>query len=164
MGFSVNRITLLGNLGADAEISYTRKANEYANFSLATAESWKDDDGEWQENTTWHSCVVWGRLAEFASGLKRGEKVYVEGRQEHRSYEDRETGEIKYFAQVNVQRIIRLTPKSEESDDGGQRRSGKKRRNTGTGSRKRRSAGSDSDEMYRGKDDFDPGTEDDLPF
>ena len=167
MAFDVNRITLLGRLGKDAELDYTRNDTPYAKFSMATGRRWKNDDGEWEEETTWHNVIVWGNSAEFASKLGKGERCYVEGRQEHRSYEDRETGETKYYASVVAQRVIRLDWPEEGEDEKPRRAKKAAPKNTRRRSqRSKRSAGSDSDDLYRGKEAEDDwsDSDDDLPF
>lgn len=77
----INSMTLIGNLGKDAELKRTPSGAEYTVFTLATNESYKDRNGEWQSETEWHYVKVWGRSAERASQqLKKGAKVYVEGK------------------------------------------------------------------------------------
>ena len=77
----INSMTLIGNLGKDAELKRTPNGAEYTVFSLATSESYKDRNGEWQSETEWHYVKVWGRSAERAAQqLKKGVKVYVEGK------------------------------------------------------------------------------------
>lgn len=74
-----NRAALIGFLGQDAEVRNTRNDNRYTILSLATKRSWKDSSGEWVSRTTWHRCVVWGKLAEFAATLSKGAHVQIEG-------------------------------------------------------------------------------------
>src|SRR5262245_4584842 len=82
-----NRVTLIGFLGKDAEIRTTKSQTQFTVLSLATKRSWKDrETGERQSRTTWHRCVVWGKLAEFAASLTKGAHVQVEGEIRTREY------------------------------------------------------------------------------
>jgi single-strand DNA-binding protein len=100
---SVNKAILIGNLGKDPELKYTPSGKAVCNFSIATSESWKDGEGVKQEATTWHNIVAWGRQAEVMKEyLTKGKQVYIEGRIENRSYEDKE-GNKKYISEVVVQ-------------------------------------------------------------
>ncbi|MGC8594628.1 MAG: single-stranded DNA-binding protein [Candidatus Kryptoniota bacterium] len=90
MARSVNKVILIGNLGKDPELRYIPSGTAVASFSLATNESWKDQDGNQQERTAWHNIVAWGKLAEIAAEyLKKGRKAYIEGRLQYREYEDK---------------------------------------------------------------------------
>lgn len=96
----VNRCTFIGNLGADAELRYTTNGGGVANFRLAVNESWKDANGEKQERTEWVSCVLFGKRAEaIAKYLLKGKQLYVEGRLQTRSWEDKE-GNKRYTTEV----------------------------------------------------------------
>jgi len=82
-----NRATLIGFLGKDAEVHNTRNESSFTTLSLATKRSWKDrETGERQSQTTWHRCVVWGKLADFAATLTKGAHVQVEGEIRTREY------------------------------------------------------------------------------
>ena len=84
---SLNKVLLIGNLGSDPETRFTPSGAQVANFSLATSESWNDKDGQRQERTEWHRIVLWRRLAEIAGQyLKKGSKVYIEGKLQTRSW------------------------------------------------------------------------------
>ncbi|MBW1685814.1 MAG: single-stranded DNA-binding protein [Deltaproteobacteria bacterium] len=88
---SVNRVTLIGNLGRDPELRYTQSGQAVTNFSIATNEKWKDKDGQLQERTEWHRINVWGKSAEnCAQYLAKGRSVYIEGRIQTREWEDKE--------------------------------------------------------------------------
>ena len=90
MAKSVNKAILIGNLGKDPELRYTNSGVAVATFSLATNESWRDPDGNLQERTQWHSIVAWRKLAEICGEyLKKGSKVYIEGKLQYRSYDDK---------------------------------------------------------------------------
>ena len=100
-GKSLNRVTLIGNLGKDPEIKYTPSGAPVAKITLATNERYKDKSGEWQDRTEWHNVVLWQRLAEIAGEyLKKGGKVYVEGRLQTRSWDDKQTNQKKYMTEV----------------------------------------------------------------
>jgi len=100
---SVNKAILIGNLGKDPELKFTQSGKAVVNFSLATSERWSDQSGEKKESTTWHNIVAWGKQAEVMNEyLKKGSQVYIEGRIDNRSYDDKE-GNKKYISEVVVQ-------------------------------------------------------------
>ena len=112
MAKSLNRVMLIGNLGKDPELRYTTSGVAVASFSLATNESWKDQDGNLQERTEWHNIVAWKKLAEICGEwLKKGKKIYVEGRIQTRSYDDKNTGAKKYMTEIVADNIIMLDSK-----------------------------------------------------
>ena len=97
----INKVILIGNLGRDPEIRSTASGTPVANLSIATNRKWKDREGNLQEQTEWHRVVVFGRQAEVAGQyLTRGRQIYLEGRLQTRSWEDRQTGETKYSTEV----------------------------------------------------------------
>jgi len=97
----INKAILLGNLGRDPEIRSTTSGRQVANFSLATNRRWTDRDGNRQEQTEWHNIVCFGRQAEIAGQyLTRGKQIFVEGRIQTNSWEDRQTGETKYRTEI----------------------------------------------------------------
>jgi single-strand DNA-binding protein len=92
----VNRVILVGRLGRDPEMRYTASGSAVANFSLATDEFWKDQNGERQRRTEWHNIVVWSKLAETCSQyLTKGKLVYIEGRLQTREWDDRDGNKRK---------------------------------------------------------------------
>lgn len=97
----VNKVILLGNVGADPELRYTPSGSGVANFSVATNESWTDkNSGDRQERTEWHRIVAWGRLAEICNQyLRKGSKVYIEGRLQTRSWEGQD-GQRRYTTEI----------------------------------------------------------------
>jgi single-strand DNA-binding protein len=102
---SVNKAILIGNLGADPELRYTPGGQAVASFRIATTERFKNRDGEQQERTEWHNIVCWGRLAEIANEyLKKGRPVFIEGRIQHRSYEDKD-GITRYRTDIIAQNM-----------------------------------------------------------
>ena len=117
MARSVNKVILIGNLGKDPELRYAPSGAAVASFSLATNEQWKDQEGNPQERTTWHNLVVWGKLAEIAAEyLKKGRKVYIEGRLQYRDYEDK-SGNKRYVTEIVVNDLVMLGSRQ----DGGER-------------------------------------------
>ena len=109
---SVNKAILIGNLGKDPELKYTQSGKAVASFSLATTERWTSQDGQKQEQTVWHNIVAWGRTGELAKEyLAKGRQVYIEGRINNRSYDDKE-GNKKYITEVVANQILILDKKS----------------------------------------------------
>ena len=106
---SVNKVILVGNLGADPEVRYTQSGQAVANLRLATNEKWKDRDGNLQERTEWHSVTVWGKQGESCGQyLAKGRQVYVEGRLESREYEDK-GGVTRKVWDVVADRVVFLS-------------------------------------------------------
>ena len=98
----VNKVILIGNLGSDPEVKYTPSGVPVANVNLATNESWTDRNGERQERTEWHRLVIWRKLAEIVGQyLRKGSKIYIEGRLETRSWDD-QSGQKRYTTEVVV--------------------------------------------------------------
>src|SRR5512135_1286268 len=109
MAKSLNKVMLIGNLGKDPELRYTTSGVAVATFSVATNESWKDQDGNLQERTEWHNIVAWRKLAEVCGEwLKKGKRVYIEGRIQTRSYDDKNTGAKKYMTEIVADNMIML--------------------------------------------------------
>jgi single-strand DNA-binding protein len=97
----VNKVILIGNLGRDPEVRSTPSGQAVASFTLATSRKWRDKSGQRQEQTEWHNIVVWGKQAEIAGQyLTKGKQIYVEGRLQTRSWDDRNTGEKKYRTEI----------------------------------------------------------------
>lgn len=104
----VNKVILLGRLGADPEVRYTSGGTAVAKFNLATSETYKDKDGSKQEKTEWHRVVAFGKLGEICGEyLSKGKQVYVEGKLQTRSWEDKD-GNKKYTTEVNVNNMVML--------------------------------------------------------
>lgn len=102
---SVNKAILIGRLGKDPELRYTPSGRAVATFSLATSEVYQNQEGQRQENTTWHNIVCWGKTAELAKEyLRKGREVYLEGRISNRSYDDKD-GNKRYISEVVVQNL-----------------------------------------------------------
>jgi single-strand DNA-binding protein len=110
---SLNRAELIGNLGKDPEVKYTQGGTAVANFSIATSSSYKDKGGEWRDRTEWHNCIAWDKLAEICKQyIHKGSKVYISGRLETQSWDDKQSGEKKYKTQIVVNDLIMLDGKS----------------------------------------------------
>ncbi len=102
---SVNKVILVGNLGKDPEVRFTPSGRAVAKFSLATKESWTDQENSRQERTEWHNIVVWGKQAELCGQyLAKGKQAYVEGAIRSRSYDDKD-GNKRYVTEIVAQRI-----------------------------------------------------------
>ena len=108
---SVNKVILIGNLGKDPELRYTSSGVAVASFTLATNESWKDQDGTMQERTQWHNIVAWRKLAEICGEyLKKGGKIYIEGKLQYRSYDDK-NGVKRYVTEIVLDEMLMLDRK-----------------------------------------------------
>lgn len=104
----LNKVTLIGNLGKDPEVTKLSKGGNVAKLSLATQESYRDKDGKLQTQTDWHKIVAWQQLAEIAEKLfHKGSQVYVEGRLKSRSYEDKE-GKTHYITEIVAEKLLIL--------------------------------------------------------
>jgi single-strand DNA-binding protein len=108
----VNKVILVGNLGKDPEVKYMANGNAVANFTVATSESWKDQQGQVQERTEWHNIVMYKRLAEIAGEyLKKGSKVYLEGKLQTSKWQDQTTGQDRYKTEINAMEMQMLDSK-----------------------------------------------------
>ncbi len=117
MAFSLNKIMLIGNLGRDVETRFTPNNVSVSNFSLATTFSYKGKDGNWVNETTWHNITVFNLSDYMKEQLKKGKKVYVEGRLTKREYTDKD-GVKRYSTDVVSDRIIPLESTGGESSNG----------------------------------------------
>lgn len=110
---TVNKVFIIGRLGADPDLRYTPNGNAVATLSVATNEVWKDRDGNMQERTEWHRVVLWGRQAEVANEyLKKGSRVFIEGRLQTRNWEDKD-GIKRYTTEIISQNIQFLDTRSD---------------------------------------------------
>ena len=112
MSRSLNKVTLIGNVGADPEVRSTSGGNRVATFSLATSRTWNGPAGDRQEKTEWHRCVVWNaknsQLADIVEKyVHKGDKLYIEGRIEYRQWQDKEN-QTRYSTEINVRELIML--------------------------------------------------------
>lgn len=107
----INKAIIIGNLGADPELRYTQSGTAVASFRVATTERWKGQDGQMQEQTEWHSCNAWGKLAEICGKyLQKGSKVYVEGSINTRKWQDK-SGNDRYSTEIKVREMKMLDGK-----------------------------------------------------
>ncbi len=110
-----NRVQLIGRLGQDPEIRTFENGNMVAQFSLATSDYYKNQQGERVEDTQWHRIVAWGKLAEIAQNfLKKGKEVVIEGKLTSRSYEDRD-GMKRYVTEVKAREVFMIGSKSDKT-------------------------------------------------
>ena len=152
MAKSVNKVILLGNVGKDPEIRATPGGTMVASFSLATTDRTKDQSGNWTDRTEWHSLVAFQRTAEIIRDyVKKGSKLYVEGKIQTRSWDDKTSGEKKYRTEIIVNDISLLSGRGE-----------------GDGSSYNRSSSTSYDQRTNSNaDDLVQSTEitdDDIPF
>jgi single-strand DNA-binding protein len=124
MAKSVNKVILVGNIGKDPEVKYTPSGTAVAKVTLATNERYKDKSGEWQDRTEWHNIVAWQRLAEIVGEyVKKGSKVYVEGRLQTSSWDDKESGQKRYRTEIIANDLVLLSGRGEgDSEPGGRAR------------------------------------------
>lgn len=116
---SVNKVILVGNLGADPELRYTPSGVAVANFSLATSETYKDRDGNRQTKTEWHNIVAWRQLAEICGKyLHKGKQIYVEGLLQTRKWQDRD-GNDRYTTEIVIT-TMQMLGRAEHSQPSGQ--------------------------------------------
>ena len=120
MSRSLNKVTLIGNLGADPEVRSTSNGGRVATLSLATSRQWKNQSGEKQEKTEWHRVILWNNkgssLADLAERYcKKGDKLYIEGSIEYRSWQDRE-GQTRYTTEITAREVILLSGKGDGSE------------------------------------------------
>ncbi|MFY2560108.1 single-stranded DNA-binding protein [Corallococcus terminator] len=169
MAGGVNKVILIGNLGADPEVRFTPGGQAVANFRIATSESWLDKSGQKQERTEWHRIVVWGKLAELCGEyLKKGRQCYVEGRLQTREWMDKENRK-NYTTEVVANAVTFLGGR--DAGDGASGGGGGGRRQSGGGGQSR---GMDNND-YGQPPPMDDGmggppsggggnNEDDIPF
>jgi single-strand DNA-binding protein len=112
----VNKVILIGNLGKDPETKETGSGAKVAKLNLATNESYKDNAGEWQTKTEWHSVIMWQQQAERAAQLKKGDTVYIEGKLSTRKWED--NNQITRYTTEVITSYFRVINKRQAADDG----------------------------------------------
>jgi single-strand DNA-binding protein len=115
MAKSINKVTLVGNIGKDPEVKFLPSGQAVANFGLATTESFKDKtSNDWQERTEWHNVVAYGKVAELIRDYaKKGSKLYVDGRLTTRSWDDKETKKKVYRTEVVVSDFVLMSGRGE---------------------------------------------------
>jgi single-strand DNA-binding protein len=153
MAKSVNKVILLGNVGKDPEIKATASCTVVATFSIATSERFKDKTGNWQDRTEWHNLVAYQRTAEIIRDyVKKGNKLYVEGRLQTSSWDDKTTGQKKYKTEIIVSDLSLLSGRGE--GDGG----------SGGGYSKSNTASFDQRSPAEDYSQSTEITDDDIPF
>jgi single-strand DNA-binding protein len=156
MAKSVNKVILLGNVGKDPEMRSTPGGTLVANFTLATSDRQKDAQGNWQERTEWHNLVAFTRTAEIIRDyVKKGSKLYVEGKIQTRSWDDKDSGAKRYRTEIIVNDISLLSGRDEGASGGYSRSAGSS------------GASASFDQRSSGNDEFAQQTEisdDDIPF
>ena len=157
MAKSVNKVILLGNVGKDPEIRSTAGGSMVANLTLATSDRQKDPQGNWQDRTEWHNLVAFQRTAEIIRDyVKKGAKLYVEGKIQTRSWDDKESGQKRYRTEIIVNDLSLL---SGRGDEGGQ--------SSGSYAQRGSTNTASFDQRPSGGDEFASSTEitdDDIPF
>jgi len=147
MARGLNKVMLIGNLGADPEIKYAPSGTPIANLRIATTENRKNKDGDWEEVTEWHRVVIFGRQAEVCKDyLRKGSKVYVEGRLQTRSWDD-QSGQKRFLTEIVGSQMLMLDQRVQEAPP----------------APARREAPEPVAQEEPSQDDF-PEPDDDLPF
>lgn len=165
MARGLNKVMLIGNLGADPEMRYTAKGSAVANVNIATAESWRDrETNEQQERTEWHRVVFFDRLAEIAGEyLRKGSQVYVEGRLQTRKWQDKD-GNDRYTTEIVVRDMQMLGSRSGSGSGGSEHAGGAAAEarggNASSGGRRPAQGGAAPSYDEPPMNDFD----DDIPF
>jgi len=152
---SLNKVQLIGNLGADPEVRSTNNGSRVATLSVATSRQWTGKGGDKQEKTEWHRVILWNsnysKLADIAEKYcKKGDKIYIEGEIEYRTWQDRE-GQTKYTTEIRARELILLGGRSGGSDDS-------------YGSAKVGASAPKKDDSFDDFPDAADGEDDDLPF
>lgn len=161
MARSINKVILIGNLGRDPQTRYMPSGDAVTNFSIATSDSWKDKQtGEQQERTEWHNIVCFRRLGEIASEyLRKGSKVYIEGRLQTRKWQDKE-GHDRYTTEIVANDMQMLDGRGAGEGDAPPRQMGERKAARSGGGDTRAEPQYDSSATSDFGDDID----DDIPF
>lgn len=172
MAKGVNKVLLLGNVGKDPEIRSTQGGTIVASFSLATADRQKDQTGQWVDKSEWHNLVAFNRTAEIVRDyVKKGTQLFIEGKLQTRSWDDKDSGQKKYRTEILVNEMSLLGRPGAGSEGGGSAYSGSAS-GSSSGSYGRSNAGSSSNsgsydqrQPASAPDYGDSGiTDDDIPF
>jgi single-strand DNA-binding protein len=170
MSKSLNKVILIGNLGQDPEVRSTANGGRVATISIATSRQWKGTDGQRQEKTQWHRVILWNaktgqQLADIAERYcKKGDKVYIEGEIEYRTWQDKEN-QTRYTTEINARELILLGGKGGPSDDEGGSWSGSRAAaSAGASAGAGKAAGAKKDESFDDFPDALDAEDDDLPF
>ena len=165
---ALNRVELIGRLGADPEIRYTQSGDAVANVNVATNEQWTDKQtGEKREETEWHRCVLWRRLAEIAGEyLTKGARVYIAGSLKTRKWQD-QSGQDRYTTEVQVRDMIMLDSQQTAQTQGqGHQQQGQQQRRPqgGNGQRHPSMQNPQHSASYDAQAPAGGGFDDDIPF
>lgn len=118
MARDLNKVLIIGRLGADPELRYTAAGTPVTTFRVAASRQWRDPNGNLHDETEWFNVVAWNRLAEICHQyLSRGARVYIEGRLQTRTWEDAQTGQSRSRVEVVVQDMILLEQRESRTDD-----------------------------------------------
>jgi single-strand DNA-binding protein len=157
MAKSVNKVILLGNVGKDPEIRSTPSGTMVANFTLATSDRFQDQQGSWQDRTEWHNLVAFKRTAEIVRDyVKKGTKLYIEGKIQTRSWDDKESGQKRYKTEILVNDLSLLSGREDGGGSGGSSRGS----SSGSSSSYDQRSSSSHDEYSQSAEISD----DDIPF
>ena len=162
MAKSVNKVILLGNVGKDPEIKVLPSGQPVANFSIATSERFKDQQGNWQDRTEWHNLVAFTRTAEIVRDyVKKGSKLYIEGKIQTRSWDDKESGQKRYRTEIIVNELVLLSGREEgASGQGGYSRASSSSGSAASFDQRTPAAAGGHDEYAQSAEISD----DDIPF
>jgi single-strand DNA-binding protein len=115
MSRTLNKVMLIGNVGKDPDVHFTPSGVKVAQLRMATSETWKDKDGAVQEHTDWHTVIAWRGLADVVERLvRRGSRLYVEGKIQSRSFDDRD-GNKRYVTEIIAENLLLLDAKKTEN-------------------------------------------------
>jgi len=171
---SLNKIMLIGNVGNDPEVRTTSNGSRVAQLSLATTRTWNAASGDRQEKTEWHRCVLWNvkgsGLADVVERyVKKGDRLYIEGRIEYRQWQDRD-GQTRYTTEINVREMIMLSPRGSGGGSDADAANGSRSRSAAPERARSAAATAAAGNEAAGGNDFEdfPGAledeDDDLPF
>lgn len=162
MARSVNKVTLLGNVGKDPEIRSSASGVMVANLTLATSDRFQDQQGNWQDRTEWHTLVAFKRTAEIVRDyVKKGSKLYIEGKLQTRSWDDKESGAKKYRTEIIVNELVLLSSREEGSGGGANAGGGYSRPASSTSFDQRAPAAAGGQDEYAQSAEI---SDDDIPF
>jgi single-strand DNA-binding protein len=162
MAKSVNKVILLGNVGKDPEIRSTAGGVMVANLTLATSDRQKDAQGGWQDRTEWHNLVAFNRTAEIIRDyVKKGSKLFVEGKIQTRSWDDKETGAKRYRTEIIVNDLSLLSGRDEGASGGGYNRSASSSSSSASFDQRPPAAAAGASDEYAQSAEI---SDDDIPF
>lgn len=164
MARGVNKVILVGNVGKDPEMRATQSGMNIASFTLATTDRAKSQDGQWTDKTEWHNLVAFQRTAEIVRDyVKKGSQIYVEGKIQTRSWDDKESGQKKYRTEILVNDLQLLGGRGDSAGSG--ERSGSYSQVNSSSSAKSNTASYEQRQPASAPDYGDTGiTDDDIPF